>query len=111
MTKIDTTKHAYDLDAVPTPTAAPVRSDEGQILNLGDAYLWSGKGPVPVVGAPVTINFNGLGSGTVAAYFHEHGWLGVKVRLDNPPAWHAKQNAGTKHAGFALVFGAELTWA
>ena len=66
---------------------------------------WSGKKLPPAIGDRVTINFNGLGPGTVESYFIEDRWLGVKVKLDKQPEWHRKQNPGRD---FALVFGREL---
>jgi hypothetical protein len=107
----------YDLTTIPLPVVPPTydTSDgprKGHITNIqiGTHVLWSGKNPAPPpIGTPVEINFNGLGTGTVDSYFIEHGFLGVKVRLDNPPAWHVKQNKNrTAHQGCALVFGIEL---
>ncbi len=70
--------------------------------------VWSGKTEPPAIGAKVRINFNQLGSGVVESYFTEHGWLGVKVRLDKQPEWHRKQNGADRN--FALVFGIELDY-
>lgn len=67
---------------------------------------WSGKTEPPAIGGHVCINFNQLGSGVVESYFTEGGWLGVKVRLDNQPEWHRKQNGANRN--YALVFGIEL---
>ena len=72
---------------------------------------WSGRErhagkPLPKLGDRVRITFNGLGTGTVVAYFVEAGFLGVKVRLDQRPAWHVKQNGHNNPD--ALVFGAEI---
>ncbi|MDD5510469.1 MAG: hypothetical protein PHI12_06655 [Dehalococcoidales bacterium] len=67
--------------------------------------MWSGKKPLPKIGDKVTINFNQLGTGIVESYFIEDEWLGVRVRLDNEPEWHKKQNPGRP---YALVFGLEL---
>jgi len=76
------------------------------VYGASDYGLWSGKNPVPpAIGERVTINFNGLGPGTVESYFIEDRWLGVKVKLDKQPEWHRKQNPGRD---FALVFGREL---
>jgi hypothetical protein len=63
---------------------------------------------VPAIGDVVRITFNGLGTGTVVSYFVEHQYAGVCVRLDNDPAWHVKQCRGSRWAGCALVFGAEI---
>lgn len=70
---------------------------------------WSGKNPVPKIGDKVRINFNQLGSGVVRSYFFEHGYLGILVKLDNPPEWKRKQHPpGSKYHGVAHVFGAEI---
>ncbi len=65
---------------------------------------WSG-GAVPKRGDQVTINFNGLGQGVVTDYFVEHGYLGLRVKLDQQPKWHADQN---DRWPYALVFGKEV---
>ena len=66
---------------------------------------WSGKLSIPEIGDRVRITFNGLGTGSVTSYFHEAGYLGVAILLDEQPEWHEKQNGTNKTA---LVFGAEL---
>jgi len=66
---------------------------------------------VPAIGERVEISMNNLGSGTVEAYFVEHQYAGVQVRLDvlTRPAWHRRQEkANSRFKGCALVFGAEL---
>lgn len=81
------------------------------VTNQGAGWLWSGEGllsTVPPVGARVNVHCNGMGPGTVEGYFVEYGWLGLRVKLDAPPEWHRKQNAGEKWAGYALVFGVEV---
>lgn len=73
--------------------------------------VWSGADnglpQPPVIGATVHITFNGLGRGRVVSYFREHGYVGVCVKLADPPVWHVKQKTG-KYAGHALVFGTEV---
>lgn len=80
---------------------------------------WSSQTqPVPCIGATVRINFNGLGTGTVVGYFCNvdvanpnssglglDNYLGVQVRLDNPPKWWVEQNPGRS---VAWVFGREI---
>lgn len=66
---------------------------------------WSNAAPPPAIGAEVKLNFNNLGAGIVEAYFAQDGYLGVKVKLANPPAWYVEQNKGNV-AGHA--FGAEI---
>lgn len=63
---------------------------------------WSGTFD-PSIGDRVEIPFNGLGAGTVVSYFCEHGYRGVRVKLDKQPEWHQKQG----NPPYALVFGAE----
>lgn len=73
------------------------------------AGKWSGDLPIPKIGEKVRINFNKLGSGIVKGYFIEHGYVGVLVKLDNPPEWKKKQHPpGSKYHGVAHVFGAEI---
>jgi hypothetical protein len=69
---------------------------------------WSGGEFIPAIGDVVSIKFNSLGTGEVLSYFVEHNYLGLEVKLHNAPAWHKKQNKGTKFEGKSLVFGAEI---
>lgn len=76
---------------------------------------WSGVCQPPEIGQRVLVTLNGLGHGKVVGYFTAHGWLGVKVQLEDPPDWWLKQTFrralahGT--AGVpARVFGAEITF-
>lgn len=105
---IDTTNR-YDLVVPPEPIMPPKKSEvTGMAENPSTAYVWSGTFPLPPIGHRVLINFNDLGYGIVRAYFVEHGWIGVHVTLEQPPAWHLKQTIGSKYAGQALVFGIEI---
>lgn len=100
----------YDLPAVPLPTIAPEYDQDRHITNKPDptvTLMWSGTF-LPAIGDRVFVNMNGLGFGRVVSYFTEHGWLGVTVRLEKDPDWHVKQCRGSKWAGCALVFGAEI---
>jgi hypothetical protein len=65
---------------------------------------WSGKAELPDLGTKIKINFNGLGEGVVHSYFVEHGFIGVRVKLDKQPDWHKNQ----EQPPYALVFGAEI---
>jgi hypothetical protein len=67
---------------------------------------WSGNGPVPAVGSEVFVLMNGLGPATVFAHEIVEGWLGLRVRFHEPPAWWRRQNADPRRCG--LVFGAEI---
>ncbi len=95
---------AYDLQAMPAGVVARTE-DNGSDL---DCLKWSGKKPIPAIGATVKINFNQFGTGRVVSYFWEHGYFGCRVKLDSDPAWHVKQCRGTKNAGHCLAFGLEL---
>lgn len=92
---------------------APFGPHPTAVVDLGGLLTrvkWSGKQhagkPLPKLGDRVTVTMNGLGAGTVVAYFVEHGFLGVQVRLDQRPDWHIRQNGS--HHPHALVFGAEI---
>lgn len=75
------------------------------IYGTGRTGLWTNK-VLPQIGARVRVTFNGLGTGTVVAYFREAGYIGVEVRPDKRPDWHIRQN-GDRHPHY-LVFGAEI---
>jgi hypothetical protein len=78
---------------------------------LSETCKWSGKAAVPAIGTRVNVTINGLGQGIVEAYFIESVYLGVYVKLENPPAWWVKQTAGKtfgRRTGCAMVFGAEI---
>lgn len=79
-----------------------------------DKVMWSGRtGEPPAIGERVTVKSD-LGHGEVRGYFIEDGFLGVYVRLFEPPAWWKKQMAALKREKKAhrpdctMVFGAEL---
>jgi len=65
---------------------------------------WSNDKFDPNIGDRVLVNFNGFGTGTVVSYFAEHGYRGVRVKLDKQPEWHQKQG----QPPYALVFGQEI---
>ncbi len=74
---------------------------------------WSGNMPLPEIGQRVKSRMNGLGHGTVRAYFVEDGWVGVYVWLETPPAWWVAQQrtkvpAFGRIAGCAMLFGIEI---
>jgi hypothetical protein len=68
-----------------------------------EGLTWSGETEPPAVGETVKCH---LGKGLVTGYFVEAGFLGVKVRLDNPPKWFVRQNGRLCPA---CLFGAEIT--
>jgi hypothetical protein len=67
---------------------------------------WSGPAQIPSLETKVNINFNRIGSGTVIGYFREYDYLGLMVRVDNPPEFQVKQT-GLKHP-IAFVFGCDI---
>jgi len=48
---------------------------------------------------------NSLGEGVVLGYFSEDEYLGLLVKLSNPPEWHRKQNKGNP---VGHIFGPEF---
>lgn len=50
---------------------------DGRVTNKGGLPLWSGKGPVPAIGATVTCNDKAGTQVTVTGYTVEEGWLMV----------------------------------
>jgi hypothetical protein len=66
---------------------------------------WSAPFDPPAVGAAIVVTMNGCGPAVVTGYFTQEGWLGVRCRLLDPPAWHVKQNNGNPNGH---VFGAEF---
>jgi hypothetical protein len=61
------------------------------LVNDADPYKWSGYNDPPKIGAKVKIYMNNFGAGKVVGYFAEYGWLGVLVKLSNPPSWWRQQ--------------------
>lgn len=80
--------------------------------NRGDQNIikWSGVVQPPTIGQRIKVTMNDLGHGKVIGYFTAAGYLGVRVILENPPAWYTKQNA-IKTDKAAYVFGREITFA
>ena len=58
------------------------------------------------IGDRVKVTFNGLGDGTVIAFWTNAGYMGLEIQPDQRPEWHIKQNGGA-HPTY-LVFGAEV---
>lgn len=75
---------------------------------------WSGHGQKnpPAIGDQIKVSMNGLGDGKVVDFFVAKGssgnWLGVKVKLDNPPKWFIANCNGNIEP--AEVFGAEIKY-
>ena len=57
-----------------------------------ESLKWVCKEPIPSVGSEVNVKINGIGKSTILRYFHEHGFLGLLVQPQDPPAWYIKQN-------------------
>ena len=102
----------YDLAAVPEGVVLGATSlpegDEVRFEPGPGRYGWSLPTHPPAIGERVHVRCNNLGPGKVVSYFHEHGWLGVTVKLDSPPDWHRKQTADSKRPGCCMVFGCEI---
>ena len=104
----------YKLLTLPEPIShrRPIKNGPLPLENE-DAFIWSGPKPQPpAIGEKVNVRVHSIGPGHVVSYFYEQGerahFVGVCVKLDNPPDWHAKQNKGNWHEGHALVFGNEI---
>ena len=76
---------------------------------------WSNteEGWVPKVGERIEVTMNGLGFGTVVGYFISSSgpniYLGVAVKLENPPKWFTDQIKRNKYEdSLARVYGAEV---
>jgi hypothetical protein len=81
--------------------------ENGLPVNTKAVLIWAGKNGVvpPPVGEKITVTMNGLGNGDVVGYFSQEGYLGLRVKLDNPPDWYVKQNKGNE---VGHVFGPEF---
>ena len=53
---------------------------------------WVTNKPIPAVGSEVNVKINGIGHSKVLKYFVEHGFIGLVVQPQDPPAWYLKQN-------------------
>ena len=66
---------------------------------------WSGKGAIPAVGDTVNVRLNSIGEGCVTGYFVQDGYVGVKVKIFNPPEWMKCNNPEGEDS---FIFGAEI---
>ena len=81
-----------------------------------DGLSWSGVDGAgralapPAIGERVKVGVNGLGFGEVVGYWAQEGWLGVMVKLENPPAFYIenRKDRGDPLDAPCHVFGAEL---
>lgn len=92
----------------PSFTLAVWSEDGRSLLTPADVVKWGGNiNPAPPeIGTRVRVSMNNLGTGTVRGYFVEANWLGLLVKLDNPPAWWREQNKGDP-GRLAHIFGPE----
>lgn len=79
---------------------------DGKSITTAGVANWFNSAPPPPIGACVLATFNRLGAGSVVGYFVEDDFLGLLVRLEDPPAWHVKQNGRDRKAH---LFGTEFT--
>jgi hypothetical protein len=68
---------------------------------------WSGDKIPPKIGDKVNVIMNNFGMGTIVDYEVRDGWLGVKVKIDQPPEWSRRQNGARNEFTF---FGAEIKY-
>ena len=66
---------------------------------------WVCDKPIPAVGSEVNVKINGIGLSKVLKYFVEHGFVGLVVQPQDPPAWYIKQNGADEPCH---VFPAEV---
>ena len=84
---------------------APIWNDTHSTTLNRDEVRWSREGEAPpAIGDLIFATINGCGPAVVVAYFTESNWLGLKVRLLDPPKWFTEQNKGNVPAH---VFGPE----
>jgi hypothetical protein len=83
----------------------------------GSPLKWSGRYPLPDVGARINVHMNGIGAAIVHGYFESEGFLGVMAKATRPPAWLRKQLAKDKNnpdalpwrrEGISCFFGTEI---
>lgn len=94
-----------ELDTVPAYVQLPKWSDPSELEPFRDQVKWVNEAPPPAIGAEILVTINSCGPAIVTGYFVEGGWLGLRCRLTNPPAWHVKQNKGNPNGH---VFGPEF---
>lgn len=96
------------LEALPLWQAAVY--ENGLPVNKGTAPIWGNRRgetyQPPKIGKRVRVTMNNLGPAIVMGYAVQDGYLGLLVKLETPPEWHVKQNAG--RTGDSLVFGPEI---
>ena len=69
---------------------------------------WSGDF-IPMIGDRIYVSVNSIGYGKVVGYFQEDGYLGVEVKLEDPPEWWIRNQEEFKNTRMlCYVFGAEI---
>jgi len=101
--RLDTMSYTEHGDRLPDFSFASAE-DDASLRKKPKHVLWSDVLPPPSIGAKVRAPGE-LGEGEVVGYFSEHGYLGVLIRFDKPPAWYVKQNGATTPGH---IYGAEL---
>ena len=81
-------------------------SDSTQKYVEFDKLAWVCDKPIPARGTEVNVRINGIGRSVVQKYFVEHGFIGLIVKPNDPPAWYIKQNGAD---AVCHVFPAETT--
>lgn len=76
----------------PTPTDRTETTTMGGTFPVyldadGKPMKWSGKFPLPAIGARVYILLNSIGWATVKGYFESSGYVGVMTLAEKPPKW------------------------
>jgi hypothetical protein len=100
----------YNIRELPSNVVLGEKNEQGMIPPVAGKLVWSGDKMPPAIGDRVVATVNRIGAGVVESYFREHGYLGVAVRVENPPDWFVKQNKGKWYEGVALIMGAETQY-
>lgn len=105
-------RNEYKLNVIPSPYQAYSAQDDSVLSGL----YWSNVKPIPPIGTSLRVKINQCGWGVVQSYFIErgdangkYGFIGLCVRLDQPPAWKVKQQ-GIERARQMLAFGTEVEY-
>lgn len=96
----------YELQEI--PAGVQTIQDGQDVLKIKEAnpgVTFFSAPAIPAKGDKVAINFNGLGTGVVVDYFTEYAFLGLRVKLDKQPEFHAKR---CPKWPYALVFGNDI---
>lgn len=71
------------------------------------SFRWSGKKPPPKIFEEIDVDANNFGRCTVVDYFVDEPWLGIVLRIHNPPGWLLMQTNGRSESH---LFGAEIEY-